>query len=157
MFVDSYEVNALVDIGADYSVISSELAETHNKVLTPRDSPQVRTAGEHLIDPIGTCTAEVGIRGFTYVASFIVQPKCFRAVIVGMDFLKANGAVNILPESCFLFSTKHAIATFDTEEKIIDFCIADDDVAVPSRSSAAVRLRTNAFIDHEMLADSNTT
>lgn len=104
VFVDSYEVNALVDRSVDYSVISSELTKTLNKVLTPRDSPQVHTAGEHLIYPIGACTARVGIRGFTYVASFIVLPECFRAVIVKTDFLEANGAVYLAGIMLLIFN-----------------------------------------------------
>lgn len=149
-------MNALVDTGADYSVISSELARKLKKVLTPWKGPQVRTAGGHLIDPTGKCTARIGIRGFTYVASFIVISECSRDLIIGMDFLQANGAVIDLRESRVSFSTRHALATFDTEEKFDALCIADDDVMVPPRSSVAVAVRSNAFSDYEGIADSNT-
>lgn len=148
---------ALVDTGADYSVISSELVRTLRKVLTPWRGSPVRTAGGHLIEPTGRCTARVGIRGFTYVASFIVLAKCSRDLIIGMDFLLANGAVINLREACVSFSTRHAIATYVAEEKkFYDLCIVDDDVVVPPRSSVAVEVKSNAFSDYNGLADSNT-
>lgn len=116
----------------------------------------MRTAGGHLIDPAGSCTCRIGIHGFTYVASFIVLSECSRDLIIGMDFLQANGAVINLKESCVSFSTKHAIATFECEGEFDALQIVDDDVTVPPRSSIAVAVRNNAFSDYEGIADCNT-
>lgn len=156
VIIDGYETNALVDTGADYSVMSRGLARTLKKVLTPWIGPQVRTAGGHLIDPAGMCTSRVGIRGFTYVASFIVLSECSRDVIIGMDFLQANGAVINLQETCVSFSTKHAIATFESEKRFDALQIAGDDVTVPARSIIVVTVKSNVYNDYEGMAESNT-
>lgn len=148
VFIDCNEVTALVDTGADYSVMSRELARRLGKVLTPWRGPQVRTAGGHLIDPVGSCTCRIGIHGFPYVASFIVMSECSRDLIIGMGFLQANGAVINLKGSCVSFSTRHAITTFECEGEFDVLQIADDDVTVPPRSSIAVAVRNNVFSDY---------
>lgn len=51
MLIDGYELNALIDTGADYSVISYELAKKLKKVLTEWNGHQIRTAGGHLVMP----------------------------------------------------------------------------------------------------------
>lgn len=45
VLIDGHVVNALVDTGADYSVLSGELAASLKKVMTTWDVPQVRTEG----------------------------------------------------------------------------------------------------------------
>lgn len=93
----------------------------------------MRTTGGHIIDPAGMRTSTVGIHSFTYVASFIVLSECSKHVIFGMNFLQASGAVINLQEICVSFSTKHAIATFESEKQFDALQIAGDDVTVPPR------------------------
>lgn len=108
-------MTALVDTGADYSVISSNLARELRKVLTQWTGPHIRTAGGHLVTPTGQCTVRVTIRGYTYVGDFIVLPECSRDVILGMNFLQTNGAIIDLQTSTVTFSTERAIARNDSE------------------------------------------
>lgn len=140
MTIDGYYVTALVDTGADYSVISSNLAEELKKVLTHWNGPHIRTAGGH-IAPTSRCTARVGIRGYTYVADFIVLPECSRDVKLVMDFLQANGAVIDLQTSTLTFSTAGAIATNDAEGEVRVLRVVDDNVVVPPRSSVVVLVK----------------
>lgn len=77
--------------------------------MTEWDGPQVRTAGGHLITPLGRCTARVWIRDFTYVGDLVVLPMCSREVIPGMDFLQADGATINLQRSNVSFSTEQVI------------------------------------------------
>ncbi|WP_316399455.1 retropepsin-like aspartic protease [Bradyrhizobium sp. 33ap4] len=91
--IDGREIIALVDTGADDCIISAKLAADLRKVTTPWDGPQIRTAGNHLLTPYGKCTASVSVRGVQYVVSFIVLENSARDVILGMDFLRENGAV----------------------------------------------------------------
>lgn len=154
--IDGCDVTALIDTGADYSVISSHLAQELKKVLT-QWTGHVRTAGGHLIAPTGRCTARVGIRGYCYVGEFLVLPECSRDVILGMDFLRANEAVIDLQSSTVTFSTRGAIATNDPEEaEICALRVVDDDVTVPPRSSALVFVRADTPENCERLAEGNT-
>ncbi|XP_077507542.1 uncharacterized protein LOC144118490 [Amblyomma americanum] len=65
--IDGTEITALLDTGADYSVMSRAFDGDLKKVLTPWTGTHMRTAGGHIISPVGKCTARVGIHGFTYV------------------------------------------------------------------------------------------
>lgn len=91
--IDGIEITALADTGADHSVISESFATALKKVLTPWTGLQIRTAGGHLISPVGRCTARITIKGFTYIGTFVVLPECSKDLILGMDFLQGNGAV----------------------------------------------------------------
>lgn len=154
--VDGRESNALVDTGADYSVVSYALAKDLKKVLTPWNGPHIRTAGSHLIKPLGICTARILIRGVTYVIEFIVLPDCSRDIILGMDFLHANGAIIDLQNSSVSFSTKLAIDMKEPEEpNYTALRVLDADVTVPPRCSVLVRVKNEAFVDSEGIADGN--
>ena len=87
VIIDGHDVTALVDTGADYSVLSGRLSRRLRKVMTPWDGPQIQTAGGHLITPVGRCTARVEIPGETCPVKFVVLQDCSRDVILGMDFL----------------------------------------------------------------------
>lgn len=157
MTIDDCAVTALVDTGADYSVISSALAKELKKVLTQWNGPRIRTAGGHLITPTGRCTARVGIRGFTYVGDFVVLAECSRDMILGMDFLQMNGAVIDLRKSTVTFSTQQAISrTYIGEPDVSALRIADNDVMVPPRSSVMVLVSSNLADDCEGLVEGNT-
>lgn len=95
-----------------------------------------------MIAQTGRCTSRVGIRGYTYVGSFIVVAECSRDVILGMDFLRANEAVIDLQSSTVTFSTKGAIDKNDPEVEVRALRVVDDDVIVPPRSIAVVFVRS---------------
>lgn len=151
--MDERELSVLVDTGADYSVVSYAFARDLKKVLTPWSGPQIRTAGDHRITPVGRCTARIGIQGATYVAEFIVLPECSRDVILGMDFLLANGAIINLQNSSVSFSTKLAIDEKEVESTALR--VIDEDITVPPRCSVLVGVRNDTFADSEGIADSN--
>lgn len=155
MDIDGRETTALADTGADHSVISQTLAATLKKVLTPWSGLQIRTAGGHLITPVGRCTARIKIHGFTYVNAFIVLPECSRDLILGMDFLLTNGAIIDLEKSKISFSTKGAIASHVEDERDKALRIVDDDVTLPARTSVLVNVKSDAFHDCAAIAEGN--
>lgn len=155
MDIDGRATTALADTGADHSVISETLASILKKVVTPWTGLQVRTAANHLITPVGRCTARIKIRGFTYVNDFMVLPECSRDLILGMDFLQTNGAVIDLQKSRISFSTKGAIASHIEDKRDGALRIVDDDITLPARSSLLVNVKNDAFEDCEGIAEGN--
>uniref|UniRef100_A0A6G5A9B9 Putative tick transposon n=1 Tax=Rhipicephalus microplus TaxID=6941 RepID=A0A6G5A9B9_RHIMP len=154
--MEGWELNALVDTGADYSVISQKMVKKLNKVVTQWSGSQIRTAGGHIITPLGRCTARLEIRGFIYVADFIVLPECSRELIIGMDFLRANGAVINLRRSSVSFSTERAIPVEESEERrLTALRVVHDDVTVPPRCSIMVLVENDALYNREGIADTN--
>lgn len=106
--IDGLDVVALIDTGADYSVMSGSFASKLKKVTTRWDGPHIRTAGGHLVTPSGMCTSRVTIDGTTYPSEFVILPNCSRDVILGMDFLTDNGAIIDLQTRSITFSSDHS-------------------------------------------------
>lgn len=153
--IDGCETSALADTGADHSVMSQTLARALKKVLAPRTGLQIRTAGGHLITPVGRCTARIKIHGFTYIGTFIVLPERSKDLILGMDFLKANGAVIDFQNSTISFSTKQAIERSIEDRRDTALRIIDDGVTLPARTSVFVNVKNDAFHDYEGIAEGN--
>lgn len=97
----------------------------------------------------------MNIRGFTYVGDFVILPSCSRELILGMDFLQANGAIINLQESRVTFSTAHAIASNKYDSHNNALRIVDDNVTLPPRSSVLTLVTCDAFDDSEGIAEAN--
>lgn len=143
LVIDGHEVTALVDTGADYSVLSGNLAARLKKVMTVWEGPQIRTAGGHLITPVGRCTARIQIRGITFIASFVVLKECSRKVILGMYFLGENGAIIDLRRQMITFSTARCVEEENSTLRRSPLRVTDDHVCLPPCSSMLVTLRTD--------------
>lgn len=156
--VDDEEVMALIDTGADTSVMSMGLACRLKKVSTQWAGSQIRTAGGHLLTPVGRCTARVSIHGFTYLGDFIILPSCSRDLILGLDFLRDNGAVIDLQQSQVTFSTAHALARNPHGSYVNALRIVDDDVTLPPKSSVLTLVTCDVFDkfhEYEGIAEAN--
>lgn len=85
--IDGHDTSALVDNGADYSVLSGRLSHSLQKVTTPWDGEQKRAAGRHQVLPTGIFTTGFEIHGETCPVKFVVLQDCARDIILGMNFL----------------------------------------------------------------------
>lgn len=137
IFVDNLPVSALVDTGADYSVMNGSLAAQLRKVTTQWNGPQIRTAGGHMVEPIGMCTARVEIRGVTFPGSFVVLRECSKQLILGLDFLREYGAIINLRELLVTFSTPRSVDE-DSGQTRPTLRICDENVTLPPRASMFV-------------------
>ncbi|XP_075722171.1 uncharacterized protein LOC142765303 [Rhipicephalus microplus] len=155
VLVDGLQVSALVDTGADYSIISGRLAKDLRKVITPWNGTRIRTAGGHVVTPLGRCTARVKIRASTFVLSCLVLRDCSRQLIIGMDFLREYGAIINLRERIVTFSTQGAT------DRDADNCrrpalpVADDSVTLPPRATVPIEVTCEDFQDGDVVAESN--
>ncbi|KAM7300507.1 uncharacterized protein ISCGN_016119 [Ixodes scapularis] len=152
--IDGHDASALVDTGADYSVLSGRLSRRLRKVTTPWDGPQIRTAGGHLITPVGRCTARVEIHGETCPVKFVILQDCSRDVILGMDFLCEYGAVIDLGENR-LTLRKPVPPSEKPQSASAAVRVAADHVNLPPRSSVFVPVVTDAATCGEVLLEGN--
>ncbi|XP_077541155.1 uncharacterized protein LOC144153376 [Haemaphysalis longicornis] len=152
--IDGRCVNALVDTGADYSILSGRLATILSKVTTPWTGAQIRTAGGHIVTPIGMCTARIKIHGSTFVASFLVLRECSRDLILGMDFLREYGAVIDFRKRRVSFTTELATGENDGDRRLV-LRITDDAVTIPPRSSVFVEVSCDEMPEGEAVAEGN--
>ncbi|KAM7303115.1 uncharacterized protein ISCGN_018623 [Ixodes scapularis] len=150
--IDGHEASALVDTGADYSVLSGRLSRRLRKVTTPWDGPQIRTAGGHLITPVGRCTARVEIHGETCPVKFVVLQDCSRDVILGMDFLCEYGAVIDLGANQ-LTLRKPVLPPVETNTTSNAIRVIADHVNLPPRSSVFVTVITDTAMHGEALLE----
>lgn len=104
VIIDGHHVTALVDTGADFSIMQQELADRLKKVKTPWSGPSIRSAGGQLMTPTGKCTARLVVDDSNFVATFVILPDCCKELILGMDFLREYGAVINIPERIVTFS-----------------------------------------------------
>lgn len=65
----------------------SVLAKKLKKVLVEWTGPHMRTAGGHLVCPVGLCTEKIGIKGIVHAGTFIAPLESPREPIIGMDVL----------------------------------------------------------------------
>ncbi|KAM7308214.1 uncharacterized protein ISCGN_011848 [Ixodes scapularis] len=153
--IDGHDVTALVDTGADYSVISRRLATQLKKVTTEWNGPLIRTAGGHLVSPSGRCTSSVSIRGHTYLTTFVILEQCSRDLILGMDFLTDYGAIIDLPSKSVSFSTDHALPSDKKCEYRSTLRLLEEHVTLPPYSSRLIAVGTDSSDDVEGVAEGN--
>ncbi|XP_077523480.1 uncharacterized protein LOC144134440 [Amblyomma americanum] len=135
VLLDGHSISALVDTGAEYSIISGKLAALLKKVTTPSSGVQIRTAGGHIITPLGQCTARVQISDSAFIVSCLVLRDCSRDLILGVDFIRENGAVIDLRHKTVTFSTAEADDTSDVRKRSPALSIFTESVFIPPRFS----------------------
>lgn len=91
--IDGVPVRALIDTGAQVSVMSSHLCRRLRKVLTPAPTAVLRVADGGTPPIIGLCTARVTISGHHTPVLFTVLDNCPHEVILGLDFLSDHSAL----------------------------------------------------------------
>lgn len=155
VLIDGYAVGALVDTGADYSILSGKMIRLQKKVLTPWHGSVIRTAGGHTVSPLGTCTSRVRVCGYTFVASFLVLRECSRDVILGVDFLQEYGAVIDLQENRITFSADRAIDKQDDQQRADILRVSAESITLPPRASVIVDVTCCGLRNGEAIAESN--
>lgn len=93
VIIDGLDTTALIDAGADYSVLSGKLSCCLRKMMTSWDSQPIRTTASHPIIPTERYTACVEIHGKTTPVKLIVQQDCSKELILGIDFLCEYSAI----------------------------------------------------------------
>jgi hypothetical protein len=86
-------VEALVDSGADYSVISEELRRKLKAPMFIENGPILRTACGKPVAASGRCVLKVDLNGTPKPFDFLVFPQCSHQMILGWDFFRATDAV----------------------------------------------------------------
>lgn len=140
--IDGHQVIALVDTGADYSVMSENFLAQLRKVKTAWEGSQIRTAGGHLVTPTARCTARVSLHGNEYPVNFVVLQHCSRDVILGMDFLSENGAVIDLQTRSLTLTRRQSTSPETTGHQRAALTILEDEVCIPPRASVLASVKT---------------
>ena len=87
------DVRALIDTGADYSVISAETATNWGCRLSNKGIPTLCTAGEEPLSLKGAAWLRFTLAGKRWDHRFLVSERLTHPLILGIDFLRQHGAV----------------------------------------------------------------
>lgn len=150
--IDGLEVTALVDTGADFSIISERLAGELKKVRTEWTGPYIRNAGGQVMTPSGKCTARLTIGNRAFVASFVILPECCKPLILGMDFLREYGAVVNIREGVITFASDNPV-TSDADQDPRALRVVDEDVCVPPLSCSLVSVSCSVQCNEDAIAE----
>ncbi|UYV82112.1 K02A2.6-like [Cordylochernes scorpioides] len=123
------EVLALVDSGADYSVISEYFRRHIRTPLLSSKGPIIRVANSKCVRALGRCVLKINVNELTQPFEFIVLSECSHKVILGWDFLKLTQArINCGENELYLREApmKEELCPVDT------VCTLEDSIVPPN-------------------------
>ncbi|UYV71491.1 K02A2.6-like [Cordylochernes scorpioides] len=93
IIINGQNVEALVDSGADYSVISESFRRYLKIPFFAEKGPVLRVANRQHIETLGRCNLKVSIEKLEIYFTFVVFSECSHHIILGLDFFRATSAV----------------------------------------------------------------
>ncbi|UYV65155.1 K02A2.6-like [Cordylochernes scorpioides] len=93
IIINGQNVEALVDSGADYSVISENFRRYLKIPFFAEKGPVLRVANRKHIETLGRCNLKVSIEELEIYFTFVVFSECSHHIILGLDFFRATSAV----------------------------------------------------------------
>ncbi|UYV84191.1 hypothetical protein LAZ67_X001482, partial [Cordylochernes scorpioides] len=139
--IQGRNVQALVDSGADYSVISEAFRRSIKAPVFKENGPLLRAADKKPIVTLGKCYLEVQIKGLDIIFDFVVAAECSHDVILGWDFFKATDAIIDCGENKLYLSE----AEKSYEWKDLKLCAAMDCVIPPKSFGKIVVTSQDVF------------
>ncbi|UYV67511.1 hypothetical protein LAZ67_5001024 [Cordylochernes scorpioides] len=118
--INGTEVLALVDSGADYSVISEDFRCRIRTPMLSSKGPIIRVANSKCVRALGKCVLRIKVNELTQPFEFLVLSQCSHCVILGWDFLKLTQAeINCEHDELYLKDAPmkeepHPVDTFHT-------------------------------------------
>ncbi|UYV72359.1 hypothetical protein LAZ67_9002777 [Cordylochernes scorpioides] len=134
--INGRHVEALIDTGASYSVISANFRESLKVVMIENTNITLKVANNRFVSPLGKCLLRVGINDFQRTAEFLVLPSCSHDVILGWDFLESSSAIINCAQSEISFSEMP-----NEDPSVARLYLASDDI-IPPKSIKRVVART---------------
>ncbi|UYV72084.1 hypothetical protein LAZ67_9001766 [Cordylochernes scorpioides] len=142
--INGRHVEALIDTGASYSVISANFRESLKVVMIKNTNITLKVANNRFVSPLGECLLRVGINEFQRTAEFLVLPSCSHDVILGWDFLESSSAIIDCGQSEISFSEMP-----NEDPSVARLYLASDDIIPPKsikRGSRKLLLEKELFI-----------
>ncbi|UYV72384.1 hypothetical protein LAZ67_9002893, partial [Cordylochernes scorpioides] len=139
--IQGRNVQALVDSGADYSVISEAFRRSIKAPVFKENGPLLRAADKKPIVTLGKCSLEVQIKGLDIIFYFVVAAECSHDVILGWDFFRATDAIIDCGKNKLYLSE----AEKSYEWKDLKLCAAMDCVLPPKSFGKIVVTNQDVF------------
>ncbi|UYV70237.1 hypothetical protein LAZ67_7002256 [Cordylochernes scorpioides] len=134
--INGRHVEALIDTGASYSVVSSNFRKSMKAIMFESPNITLRVANNRFVAPLGKCRLSVEINGLQRIFEFLVLPNCSHDAILGWDFLESSKAVIDCGHSEISFSE-----TLNEDQSAAQLHLASDDI-IPPKCTKRVLTRT---------------
>ncbi|UYV61868.1 K02A2.6-like [Cordylochernes scorpioides] len=125
------EMLALVDSGADYSVISEDFHRLIKVPMLSSRGPIIRVANSKCVRALGRCILRINVNELIQPFEFIALSECSYNVILGWDFLKLTRAkINCAENELYLKEApmKEEICPLDTFRTLEDSIIPPNSI-----------------------------
>ncbi|UYV72254.1 hypothetical protein LAZ67_9002361, partial [Cordylochernes scorpioides] len=129
--INGRKIKALVDSGADFSVISDKFRRELKTPLFKEPGPILKAANKNLIETLGKCVLNIEVNGLKISFEFVVMVECSHDIIFGCDFFKATEAViDCGKNELHLGET----SVLESREEETQRLFASDDFVIPPKS-----------------------
>ncbi|UYV63284.1 hypothetical protein LAZ67_2003650 [Cordylochernes scorpioides] len=91
--VNRQNIEALVDSGADFSVISENFRRHLRIPFFVKKGPILRVANKKYVETLGRCNIRITIKELEVRFNFVVLSECSHHIILGWDFFQATNAI----------------------------------------------------------------
>ncbi|UYV70499.1 K02A2.6-like [Cordylochernes scorpioides] len=129
--INGRKIKALVDSGADFSVISDKFRRELKTTLFKEPGPILKAANKNLIETLGKCVLNIEVNGLNISFEFVVMVECSHDIIFGWDFFKATEAViDCGRNELHVWET----SVLESQEEENQRLFASDDFVIPPKS-----------------------
>ncbi|UYV74293.1 hypothetical protein LAZ67_11002900, partial [Cordylochernes scorpioides] len=129
--INGRKIKALVDSGADFSVISDKFRRELKTPLFKEPGPILKAANKNLIETIGKCVLNIEVNGLKISFEFVVMVECSHDIIFGWDFFKATEAVIDCGRNELHLGETSVLESREEENQRL---FASDDFVIPPKS-----------------------
>ncbi|UYV72103.1 hypothetical protein LAZ67_9001818 [Cordylochernes scorpioides] len=129
--INGRKIKALVDSGADFSVISDKFRRELKTPLFKEPGPILKAANKNLIETLGKCVLNIEVNGLKISFEFVVMVECSHDIIFGWDFFKATEAVIDCGRNELHLGETSVLESREEEKQRL---FASDDFVIPPKS-----------------------
>ncbi|UYV77154.1 hypothetical protein LAZ67_14003459 [Cordylochernes scorpioides] len=129
--INGRKIKALVDSGADFSVISDKFRRELKTPLSKEPGPILKAANKNLIETLGKCVLNIEVNGLNISFEFVVMVECSHDIIFGWDFFKATEAVIDCGRNELHLGETSVLESREEENQRL---FASDDFVIPPKS-----------------------
>ncbi|UYV67564.1 hypothetical protein LAZ67_5001228 [Cordylochernes scorpioides] len=129
--INGRKIKALVDSGADFSVISDKFRRELKTPLFKEPGPILKAANKNLIETIGKCVLNIEVNGLKISFEFVVMVECSHDIIFGWDFFKATEVVIDCGRNELHLGETSVLESREEENQRL---FASDDFVIPPKS-----------------------
>ncbi|UYV77965.1 K02A2.6-like [Cordylochernes scorpioides] len=152
--INGRKIKALVDSGADFSVISDKFRRELKTPLFKEPGPILKAANKNLMETIGKCVLNIEVNGLNISFEFVVMVECSHDIIFGWDFFEATEAVIDCGRNELHLGETSVLESREEENQRL---FASDDFLIPPKSIKKISVINEEICGEVLIPNSLVT